>query len=69
MKAVKNRIEVIGGECPTNGAQSGVEVQHPYRVLVELKGITLNDNPLVSIDDTLAPGVLRIGKQRFYTIK
>ena len=34
-----NVLEPIGGEVPTNGARGGVEVQQPYRVLVELKGI------------------------------
>lgn len=38
MKRV-NTLEPVGGEVPTNGATSGIEVQQPYRVLVELKGI------------------------------
>lgn len=39
------------------------------RRLVEQKGVTLNSTPLTTIDDQLAPGVLKIGKQRHYTIK
>ncbi len=39
------------------------------RRLVEQKGITLNGSPLSSIDDPLAPGTLKVGKQRFYTIR
>lgn len=35
----QNRIENLGGETPTNGAAKGVEVQQPYRVLVELQGV------------------------------
>lgn len=40
-KAVKsvNRIGSIGGECPTNGASSGVEFQQPYRVEVSIEGV------------------------------
>lgn len=37
--AVKNRVEEIGGETPTNGASKGIETQQPYRVLVELQGV------------------------------
>lgn len=39
------------------------------RRLVEQKGITLNGKTLNSIDDTLEPGVLKIGKQRHYNIQ
>lgn len=40
MPKVKNAVEEIGGECPTNGARKGVEVQQPYRVLVTIKGVS-----------------------------
>lgn len=36
--AEKNRLTEIGGESPTNGAESSIEMQKPYRVLVELTG-------------------------------
>lgn len=36
--AEKNRLTEIGGESPTNGAESSIEMQKPYRVLVELVG-------------------------------
>lgn len=40
MKTIaKNRLEAIGGESPTNGAENTLEMQKPYRVLVELVGI------------------------------
>ena len=35
----RNVVEELGGETPTNGARNGCEVQKPYRVLIELKGI------------------------------
>ncbi len=34
----KAEVNAIGGEAPTNGAQFGVELQQPYRVLVEVEG-------------------------------
>lgn len=35
----KNRIVgVIGGEAPSNGASSGIELQQPYRVQVTIEG-------------------------------
>lgn len=34
-----NRVGAIGGEAPTNGAKSGVEIQMPYRVEVEIEGV------------------------------
>jgi len=33
-----NRLTEIGGESPSNGAESSIEMQKPYRVLVELVG-------------------------------
>lgn len=39
MVKTKNRVEEIGGESPTNGAERGVDLQLPYRVLVEIEGI------------------------------
>lgn len=41
MKAVSktNRLISIGGESPTNGAKSGVEMQQPYRVQVTIEGV------------------------------
>lgn len=39
------------------------------RRLVEQKGITLNGAALNSIDDPLASGVLKVGKQRHYNIR
>lgn len=35
----KAEIEPIGGQSPTNGAQSGIEFQQPYRVIVAIEGI------------------------------
>lgn len=35
----KNRLESIGGECPTNGAESGIEMTLPYRAQVTLEGV------------------------------
>lgn len=35
----KNRLTAIGGEAPTNGAENGIEVQQPYRALVEIQGV------------------------------
>ncbi len=41
MKAqTKNSLTSIGGETPTNGGKKGVEHQQPYRVLVELQGVS-----------------------------
>lgn len=34
-----NRVGSIGGEVPSNGARSGVEMQMPYRVEVEIEGV------------------------------
>lgn len=40
MKTIeKSRITEIGGESPTNGAEFQVELQKPYRVLVEIEGV------------------------------
>lgn len=33
-----NRLTAIGGESPSNGAADSIEMQKPYRVLVELVG-------------------------------
>jgi hypothetical protein len=38
MTKSKNRLTEIGGESPTNGAQDAIEMQKPYRVLVEIVG-------------------------------
>lgn len=38
MAKQQNVLTAIGGESPTNGAASGIEMQQPYRVLVELQG-------------------------------
>lgn len=38
MKVKSNRLTEIGGDSPTNGAKSTIELQKPYRVLVELEG-------------------------------
>lgn len=35
-----NRVGSIGGEVPSNGARSGVEMQMPYRVEVEIEGVS-----------------------------
>lgn len=35
----KNRINGIGGECPTNGGENGIESQMPYRVEVTIEGV------------------------------
>lgn len=37
MKTLERATE-IGGESPTNGAEESIEMQKPYRVLVELEG-------------------------------
>lgn len=37
--AEKNRLTAIGGESPTNGAESTIEMQKPYRVAVEIEGV------------------------------
>ncbi len=39
IKTVTKRSTEIGGESPTNGAESSIEMQHPYRVLIELEGV------------------------------
>lgn len=36
----KNRVTEIGGEVPTNGAQSGIELQLPYRCEVTIEGVS-----------------------------
>lgn len=36
---VKNRLEEIGGESPSNGAAAFLEMQKPYRVAVTLEGV------------------------------
>lgn len=40
MKTVKekNRLNAIGGESPSNGAESGIAFQEPYRVEITIKG-------------------------------
>lgn len=38
MKAKSNVLEPIGGEVPTNGAQNGIELQMPYRIMVAIQG-------------------------------
>lgn len=35
----QNRLTSIGGECPTNGAESGIEMTLPYRAQVTLEGV------------------------------
>lgn len=61
LRAAGNKLRDIAGEL-------GVSVSE-LRRLVEQKGITLNDTVLVSIDDTLEPGTLKLGKQRIYKLK
>jgi hypothetical protein len=34
-----NRLTALGGETPTNGAHNGIEMQLPYRALVEIQGV------------------------------
>lgn len=34
----KNRLTAIGGESPTNGAESGIAFQEPYRVSITIEG-------------------------------
>lgn len=36
--AEKNRLTEIGGESPSNGAESMIELQRPFRVQIELEG-------------------------------
>ena len=38
-QSVKDRPTAIGGESPTNGAASTIELRRPYRVAVEIEGI------------------------------
>lgn len=35
----KNRLTAIGGESPTNGGTSGIEMQMPYRAEVTIEGV------------------------------
>jgi hypothetical protein len=35
----KSRINGIGGESPTNGAENGIEIQKPYRAKVTIEGV------------------------------
>lgn len=35
----KNRLTSIGGDSPTNGADSGIEMQMPYSVEVTIEGV------------------------------
>jgi len=37
--ASKSRLTEIGGQSPTNGEESFIEMQKPYRVAVELEGV------------------------------
>lgn len=39
MTKSKNRLTEIGGEVPTNGAEETIELQRPYRVLVDIEGV------------------------------
>jgi len=39
MTKTKNRISEISGESPTNGEESFIEMQKPYRVEIELEGV------------------------------
>src|SRR6266478_3442121 len=38
MPAVKNKAIEIGGTSPTNGGESTIEMQRPYRVLISIVG-------------------------------
>lgn len=38
-KTKTNRLEPIGGESPTNGAETYIEMQKPYRVSIMLEGV------------------------------
>lgn len=38
--ADKNRLTAIGGESPSNGGASGIELQLPYRVQVTIQGVS-----------------------------
>lgn len=35
----RNRLTALGGEVPTNGGNSGVELQMPYRIQVTIQGV------------------------------
>jgi hypothetical protein len=37
-ETAENRLTEIGGESPSNGAESSIEMQKPYRILVEITG-------------------------------
>ena len=37
--AEKNRLTEISGESPTNGGESSIEMQKPYRVEIEIEGV------------------------------
>lgn len=34
-----NRLDAIGGESPTNGAESGIEMKMPYRAEITIQGV------------------------------
>lgn len=36
----KSRLTEIGGESPTNGAESGIDLQKPYTVSVSIEGVS-----------------------------
>jgi len=38
MTKTKNRLTELGGETPTNGGSDSIELQKPYRVMVQLEG-------------------------------
>lgn len=61
LRAAGKKLRDIAGDINLSTSE--------LRRLVEQKGIHLNDTPLVSIDDTLERGVLRVGKQRRYEVK
>lgn len=35
----EENINAIGGEAPTNGAETGIQMQNPYRVEVKIEGV------------------------------
>ena len=39
MKTAEKKLTAIGGESPTNGAESGIAMKMPYRVEVTIEGV------------------------------
>lgn len=62
-------LNLLGGATLRSIASELDVSMSELRRLVEQKAIDLNDKPLLSIDDALHPGVLKVGKHRFFKLK